>query len=160
MRRFLLVSALCLFSGPALAAWQFESINDEQGVAFRGFVAGADDGTELEFYCDDWLPGMIDLVIYTGEVTGPVDEEAEGDAMSVIADRTNLIEVTAFIDEMDGELVVYTSNFDVDNIIDMMLLMANAQQTIDIAYQDHRFQFPAEGARSVISQMADSCPQE
>lgn len=160
MRRFFLVSVLCLFAGPAFAAWQFESINDEQSVAFRGFIAGAGDGTELEFYCDDWLPGMIDLVIYTGEVTGPIDEEAEGSIMSVIVDRTKLIEVTAFLDEMDGELVVYTSNFDVDNIVDMMLLMANAQQTIDIAYDDHRFQFAAEGAREVISQMVDSCPQE
>ncbi len=160
MRRFLLVAVLCLFAGPALAAWQFDAINDEQGLAFRGWVAGVGGGTELEFYCDDWLPGMIDLVIYTGESTGPVEEEAEGDTMSVIADRTNLIEVTAFLDEMDGELVVYTSNFDVDNIVDMMLLMANAQQTIDIAFQDHRFQFSADGARTVISQMADSCPQE
>ncbi|ODT78546.1 MAG: hypothetical protein ABS76_23665 [Pelagibacterium sp. SCN 64-44] len=145
---------------PAFAAWEFHDVTDDSGEAYVGTVLDDSGEILLEIYCDDWLPGMVDLTLYTGEAHDPDSSYADEGVMTVTADGASSVDITAFFDDMDGELLIYTSNFEVDNIVDVMLLMAQAQQTIGVTYFDRAYRFSAEDAFSVIERLATDCPAE
>ena len=160
MRVQIVAVTLFLSISPALAGWQFADISDDSGTAFKSWVHDTAGTIEMEVYCDDWLPGLIDLTIYTTEAAGTDDMEAAEGTMVVVADGEQRMDVTAFLDDFDKELILYTSNFDIDNLLDLMLLMAKANQTIDVTYSGRSYRFSAEGAHDAISRMADMCPEE
>lgn len=158
MRRLLPIVALSLLANPALAGWQFTDVSDDEIVAFKGWVLDTGGVVEMQYYCDDWFPGGIDLTIYTGEVHEPDSSYADEGVMSVSTDGEFAVEITAFFDHHDGELLIYTSNFEVENMGDVMLAMAYAEDIIEISYYGRDYVFSAGNAWAVLGQMADDCP--
>lgn len=160
MRRFLVSALFCLLAGPAFAGWALDDISTEEGLAYRGWVPDSTGGAQLEIYCDDWWPGLIELTVYTGEMYEATTSYAEEGVMTVVVDGDEIIETTAYFDEMDEELVFFSSNFDVENMVEVVLLMAGAASTIDISYFDKTYRFSSENAHAVIEQLATDCSSE
>ncbi len=157
MRRSLMVAALCLCSGPAFAGWTFSDISDSEGLAYTGWVKDRN-GVELEVYCDDWIPGLIDLTVHTGETLASPIEDAIAVPVKITVDAAKSLAITMFLDDLDGRLVMYTSNLDTDNFEEIMLLIAQAGASIGIASADRDYLFDAEGVFDVISNLAEICP--
>lgn len=142
-----------------MAAWQFDDLTDEAGAAYAASVMDVDNDVMFEIYCDDWLPGMLDLVIYTGEEPDEEDAGARGKTMRVTADQSNVIDVTAFFDFNDDEKLIVTTNLDIDNMGDLLVLMAGATEHIDVAYEGRQYRFPADNASEALSYLAHTCPE-
>jgi hypothetical protein len=159
MRRLMLIAALSLFANSAQAAWQFIDVSDDESIAFKAGALDVTGVVEMQYYCDDGFPGAIDLTIYTGETHEPDSSYATEGIMGVSVDGELEVEVTAFFDNFEGELLIYTSNFDVENMGDVMEAMFYAEDSIGISYYGRDYLFSAENVWTVLGQMADDCPE-
>ena len=160
MRKAILASLfVAAFSVPAMAAWQFDDITNEDGAAYTVSVMDDDNAVMLELYCDDWLPGMLDLVIYTGEAPSSDHEDAPGKTMRVTADKTNAVDVTAFFENNDDETMIVTTNLDIDNMDQLIMVLAEATQRIDIAYEGRQYRVPADNVFEALFEFSQSCPE-
>ncbi len=159
MRRVLIIAVLSLFASPAQAGWSFLDESDDQGPIFKAAVLDVGGKVELQYYCDDWFPGMIDLNIYTGETFDQNSAYAADGIMTVSIDGEASIDATAFFDDFEGELLIFTSNFDIENLEDVLIAMATAQQSIGVGFYGRNYLFPAENVFDVLQQMAEKCPQ-
>lgn len=160
MRKVLLASLFAAaFSVPAMAAWQFDNLTDEAGLAYSASVMDLDNAVMFEIYCDDWLPGMLDLVIYTGEEPDSEDASAPGKTMRVTADQSTLVDVTAFFENNDDEKLIVTTNLDIDNMDQLIKVLAEATQRIDIAYEGRHYRFPADNVFEALYELSQTCPE-
>ncbi|MBE7731806.1 hypothetical protein [Devosia faecipullorum] len=160
MRRLLPVAALLLFAAPAQAEWFFVDVSDDEVIAYLVGTADTTGAFELQFYCDDWFVGNVELILYTAETFEPTTSYAEDGVLGVIIDGEPKAEVTAFFDSYEGEVLINTSSFEVDNLGDVVLAIAEARETIGLTYFDRSYVFPAENARSSIEQLAQNCPSQ
>lgn len=156
MRRLLLVAVLCLHAAPAMAEWTLSDLSDDTGEAYAGLVAD-EQGIELEVYCDDWLPGMVDLTIYTEQVTAEIADAMPVRAM-VTVDSAQSEGIDMFIDDRDGQLILYTSNLDADNFEDVLVMIARGAHEVELSGPDWSYVFPTAGAFDVIRELANICP--
>jgi hypothetical protein len=156
MRRSAFVIAFCLCCGPAMASWTLSDLSDEMGVAYAGFVEDGQ-GIQLELYCDDWLPGMVDMTIHTGQSTSEIaDAIPVRAAVSVDGIQGDTIDM--FVDDLDGKVVIYTSNLDADNFEDVMVMIARATESVALSGSDWAYTFSTDGAFDVIRELANVCP--
>lgn len=156
MRRILLVAALCLPSAQALAEWRLSDLSDEMSKAYAGVVADAK-GNELEVYCDDWPPGLVDLAIYTVEAATDTAKTVPVRVM-VTVDAAQSQELDMFIDGRDGQVTLYTSNLDADNFEDVLMMIAQGAHEVELSGPDWSYVFPTAGAAKVMRDLADICP--
>lgn len=158
MRQIALAAVVCLTAGPALAAWQFEDLSNAPGAAYRIWTSEARSDVEIEIYCDDWVLGVLELVIYTRNPSGPADPETSESPMEVRVDGNQTMTVSAFRDELDGEELFFTSNIDIDNFGDLLVMMAHASESIEIAYQGQQFRFGTEELFEGLVDLTENCP--
>lgn len=158
MRRIALVACFCLSAGPAMAAWQWDDLSNDDGLAYRTWSQAVGSTVELEIYCDDWSPGVLELVLYTGDPSRPIDLDDTALPMQVRVDDDQSMTVSVFRDEMNGEELFFTSNIDIDNLGDLLLMMAQAEQSIEIAFQGQQHRFGTEELFETLVDLTEICP--
>jgi len=157
--RLILAAVLSLGAGPALAEWSLADLSNEQEIAYSGGVLDVSGTIDMGLDCSDWIPGLITLTIFTGEPAATAENDGAEGIMTVTADGRKRREVTAHLSAFDGETAIVTSNVEGEKFIELLLLMAKAQETLEVDYAGRHYQFTAEGANAVIGEMADVCPQ-
>jgi hypothetical protein len=78
--------------------------------------------------------------------------------MEVRVDGNQTMTVSAFRDELDGEELFFTSNIDIDNFGDLLVMMAHASESIEIAYQGQQFRFGTEELFEGLVDLTENCP--
>lgn len=160
MRRAVLIAAFCLIASSTEAAWEFSDVSDEDGKAYKGWAVDVSGELEAQIFCDDWFPDAMDITIYTAEKYDAKDSYPESGVMKVRIDDRKSVEVTAFYDEHEGELLVYTSSLEAEGVDAVLLVMARANSSIGFSFEGRDWRFPAENVFDVIEKMANACPTE
>jgi hypothetical protein len=160
MRKLVLGLGLALLATPALAEWQMVEVSDPEIEAYKAYVVDHTGAIELQFYCDSEFPGLLDMTVYTAEDFEPKTSYAPEGDLAVLIDGEVVNTVTAFYDDHDGELLIFTSDFDIEGVDQIAMAMAKAGNEIGLTYFDRSYAFPAEAAKGIIKSFLNTCPSE
>ena len=159
MWKLLLVLVMALLAGPALAEWKMVDVSEDGVAVYKAYVLDHTGAVELQFYCDQEFPGIFDLTVYTGEDFQPKSNYPEDGELAVSIGAEGVATVTAFYHDFDGELLIFTTDFDVEGVGEVAMTMARATGDIGLTYYDRSYDFTADGAKSILKQFLQTCPR-
>jgi hypothetical protein len=157
--RMILIATLAglMASTPALAAWDYNETEEDDGVMVSAWDDSSD-GSQLAVECDDIFTDP-DLYVFTSKKWDDTANYPGSVPLTVTVDGVPTGPLTAGYENIDGELTVTAYFEDDERIGPLYDTLRHARNGIEVSFFDQSTRFGADGINENVGRLIERCAE-